>query len=199
MMMEKYSAGIVKRSTFFRETLEVGTLKLQGFSKKELKTMLLEENVLKITPPRRNREISSAVLNRIESLDRNELEVLKNGSLSEKKYMTMVSIMKTERLMRELVNEVYLDKLEIGQTMIDDGDLNVFFRRKAEEHEDVAKWKDVTIKKIKQVIKKILKELELVKANGKVMELLPPIVSQNFIYAIDDENDSIKNVFKRGY
>lgn len=198
-MMDKYSAGLVKKPTFFRETIEVGALKLQGFSKNELKDMLLEDNVLKITPGRRNREISSAVLNRIESLDKNELEVLENGSLSEKKYMTMVSIMKTERLIRELINEVYVDKLEIGQTIIDDGDLNVFFRRKAEEHEDVAKWKDVTVKKMKQVIKKILKELEVVKTNGKVMELLPPIVSQNFIDAIDYEDDSIKRVFKRGY
>jgi len=198
-MMDKYSAGLVKKPTFFRETIEVGALKLQGFSKNELKDMLLEDNVLKITPARRNREISSAVLNRIESLDKNELEVLKNGSLSEKKYMTMVSIMKTERLIRELINEVYVDKLEIGQMIIDDGDLNVFFRRKAEDHEDVAKWKDVTIKKMKQVIKKILKELEVVKANGKVMEMLPPIVSQNFIDAIDYEDDSIKRVFKRGY
>jgi len=197
--MDKYSAGLVKKPTFFRETIEVGALKLQGFSKNELKDMLLEDNVLKITPARRNREISSAVLNRIESLDKNELEVLKNGSLSEKKYMTMVSIMKTERLIRELINEVYVDKLEIGQMIIDDGDLNVFFRRKAEDHEDVAKWKDVTIKKMKQVIKKILKELEVVKANGKVMEMLPPIVSQNFIDAIDYEDDSIKRVFKRGY
>lgn len=197
--MDKYSAGLVKKPTFFRETIEVGTLKLQGFSKNELKDLLLEENVLKITPARRNREISSAVLNRIESLDKNELEVLKNGSLSEKKYMTMVSIMKTERLIRELINEVYIDKLQIGQTIIDDGDLNVFFRRKAEEHEDVAKWKDVTIKKMKQVIKKILKELEMVKVNGKSMEMLPPIVSQNFLHAIDYEDESIKRVFKRGY
>lgn len=197
--MDKYSAGLVKKPTFFRETIEVGTLKLHGFSKNELKDLLLEENVLKITPARRNREISSAVLNRIESLDKNELEVLKNGSLSEKKYMTMVSIMKTERLIRELINEVYIDKLQIGQTIIDDGDLNVFFRRKAEEHEDVAKWKDVTIKKMKQVIKKILKELEMVKVNGKSMEMLPPIVSQNFLHAIDYEDESIKRVFKRGY
>ncbi len=132
-------------------------------------------------------------------LNRKELEVLEKGSLSEKKYMTMISIMKTEKLVREFINEIYVDKLEIGQTFIDDGDLNVFFRKKSEQHEDVAKWKDITINKIKQVMKKILKELEMIKLNGKNMEIIPPIVSRSFLDAIDYEDESIKRVFKRGY
>lgn len=197
--MDKYSAGLVSRPTLFREIIKLGAWKYQGLSKSELKEMLLEDNMLKIASSRRKREISSTVLNRIESLDQNELEVLNNGSISEKKYMTMISIMKTQRLIRELINEVYVDKLEIGQTIIDDGDLNVFFRRKAEEHEEVARWKDVTVKKMKQVIKKILKELEMVKANGKSLELLPPIVSRDFLDAIEHEDISIKRVFTRGY
>lgn len=198
MINDKYSARIVKSPTFFRETIEVGTLKLQGLTEEELRVKLIEENPLKIMPARRNKEISSAVVARVEALTQMQLQVLKSGSLSDKKYMTMVSIMKTERLIRELLNEVYVDKHEMGQKIIDDGDLNVFFRRKAEEHEDVAKFQDVTIKKLKQVIKKILKELELVKAVGKSMEILPPIPSKQFIEAIEHEDSSIKSVFMRG-
>ncbi len=198
MLNDKYSARIVKSPTFFRETFEVGVLKSQGYTNEELRMKLLDENPLKITPARRNKEISSAVLVRVEALTQDQLEVLKNGSLSDKKYMTMVSIMKTERLIRELLNEVYVDKLNMGQKMIDDGDINVFFRRRAEEHEEVAKFQDVTIKKLKQVIKKILKELELVKVVGKSMEILPPIASKQFLEAIEHEDDSIRKVFIRG-
>jgi hypothetical protein len=198
MLNDKYSARIVKSPTFFRETIEVGTLKSQGFEVEELRAKLLDENPLKIMPARRNKEISSAVLVRVEALTQDQLEVLKSGSLSDKKYMTMISIMKTERLIRELLNEVYVDKLNMGQKLIDDGDINVFFRRKAEEHEDIAKFQDVTIKKLKQVMKKMLKELELVRAVGKSMEILPPIPSKQFIDAIENEELSIKNVFIRG-
>lgn len=198
MLNDKYSARIVKSPTFFRETIEVGTLKLQGYDIEELRVKLLDENPLKIMPARRNKEISSAVLVRVEALTQDQLQVLKSGSLSDKKYMTMVSIMKTERLIRELLNEVYVDKIDMGQKIIDDGDINVFFRRKAEEHEDVAKFQDVTIKKLKQVIKKILKELELVRPLGKSMEILPPIPSKQFIDAIEQEESSIKSVFIRG-
>lgn len=197
--MDKYSASFVSRPTLFREIIELGSLKLQGLSKKELKEMLIEDNILKLTSERRKREISSAVLNRVEALNQKELVLLINGSLSEKKYINMISIMKTQRFIRELINEVYVEKLEIGQTLIDDGDFNVFFRKKAEQYETVAKWKDITIKKMKQVIKKMLKELELVKIEGKNMEIMAPLVSQDFIDAIEDEDSSIKRLFIRGY
>ena len=197
-VIEKYSAGFVKKPTFFRETIEVGVLKLQGYTKNELKEKLLEENPLKITPARRNKEISSAVLLRVESLSIDELDVLVNGSLSDKKYMVMISIMKTERIIRELINELCVEKMEMGVNSIDDGDWNVFFRRKAEEHEEVAKWREITIKKMKQVIKKILKDLELIRVSCKSFELLPPLVSQRFIDAIKYEDISIKKIFMRG-
>ncbi len=39
-MNDKYSAGLVKKSTFFREMIEVGELKLQGLDNNEIKKSL---------------------------------------------------------------------------------------------------------------------------------------------------------------
>lgn len=197
MINEKYSARMVKSPTFYREVIEVGTLKLQGFEGKDLKNKLLDENPLHITPARRNKEISAAVLVRVNTLTQSELNLLVNGSVSDKKQMVMLSIMKTERIVREFINEVYLEKLDIGQTSLEDVDFNFFFRRKQEEEEAVEKWQDVTIKKLKQVFKKILKELDFIKVDGKTMELLPPFVSANFIKAIEGEEIIITKVFRR--
>lgn len=122
-------------------------MKLQGFEGKELKDKLIDENILKITPARRNKEISAAVLVRVNALDQSELNLLVKGSVSDKKQMVMLSIMKTERILREFINEVYVEKLELGQNTIEDVDLNIFFRRKQEDEEGVAKFQDVTIKR----------------------------------------------------
>ncbi|MGV8146984.1 MAG: DUF1819 family protein [Alkaliphilus sp.] len=199
MLNEKYSARIVKSPTFFREMIEVGRLKLKGLSGKELKNKLIDDNILKITPMRRNREITSAVLVRVNALSDNELILLVDGSLSEKKQIVMVSIMKTERIVREFINEVYVFKMELGHTVIEEVDLNIYFRRKAEEQEAVAKWQDATVKKLKQVIKKILRELEFVKMDGKRIEFLAPMPTRKLLETIEDEDISIKNVFNRGY
>ncbi|MCD5414442.1 MAG: DUF1819 family protein [Clostridiales bacterium] len=196
MMNQKYSARMVKSPTFFREMIEVAGLKLQGLDGKTLRSKLINDNILKITPARRNKEITSAVLVRVDALTYDELVLLVHGSLSDKRQITMVSIMKTERIVREFINEVYVDKMGFGHTEIEEADLNIFFRRKAEE-EAVAKWQDVTVKKLKQVLKKILKELGFIKIDGKRMELVPPIPTRELLEAIESENVSIKRVFER--
>lgn len=197
MINDKYSARMVKSPTFYREIIEVAALKLQGFEGKELKSKLLDENPLHITPARRNKEISAAVLIRVNALSQSELNILVNGSVSDKKQIVMLSIMKTERIVREFINEVYLEKLEMGQNALEDVDFNVFFRRKQEDEESVEKWQDVTIKKLKQVFKKILKELGFIKVDGKAMEILPPFVSANLLKAIEDEEPIVTKVFRR--
>ena len=91
-MNEKYSARMVKSPTFFREMIEVGGLKLQGLTGNNLRNKLIDDNILKITPARRNKEITSAVLVRVNTLSDNELKLLINGSLSDKKQIVMISI-----------------------------------------------------------------------------------------------------------
>ncbi|PHS35615.1 MAG: hypothetical protein COA82_04050 [Alkaliphilus sp.] len=198
MIIEKYSARMVKSPTFFREMVEVGKLKFQGIEGSELRKILIDDNILKITPPRRNKEITSAVLVRVNALTNSELSLLVNGSLSDKKQIVMISIMKTERIIREFINEVYVDKLLFGHAELEDVDFNTFFRLKAEEQEAVAKWKDVTVKKLKQVFKKILKELELISVEDKKMRVLAPMPTRELLEVIEGEEQSIRKVFEKG-
>lgn len=199
MIMGKYSARMVKSPTFFREMVEVGSLKFKGIDGIELRNRLIDNNILKITPPRRNKEITSAVLVRINALTNSELSLLVNGSLNDKKQIVLISIMKTERIMREFINEVYADKLVLGHTELEDVDFNTFFRRKAEEQEAVAKWQDVTVKKLKQVFKKILKELELISIEDKKMRVLAPMPTRDLLEVIEGEDQSIRKVFEKGW
>lgn len=196
--MEKYSAGIVKKPTFLRESIEVAALINQGFENYMVKNKLLEENLLKIVPPRRNVEISSAVLNRISQLTEDQIWLLSNGSLEDKKQIVLLSIIKSERLVKEFMNEVYLDKLAGSQRTFNDTDINIFFNHKAEADDDVAKWKEVTVKKIKQVLKKILKELGYIEFKGKIALITPPIVSDRLIQSLAGETIDIRRIFTRG-
>lgn len=193
--MEKYSAGIVKKPTFLRESIEVAALINQGLERHEVKSKLLSENILKITPQRRNVEISSAVLTRLSQLTSDQIQLMCNGSLEDRKQVVLLSILKSERLLRDFMNEVYLEKLYMSQRTLNDADINLFFNHKAETDDDVAKWKDVTIKKIKQVIKKILKELGYLEINGKAALITPPIISDRFLKVLSGEDADIRRIF----
>lgn len=196
--MKKYSAGIVSRPTFFRESIEVATLVNSGLEDKEIKRKLIDENYLKLPTPRRKKEISSAVFSRIKGLDAKEIEILVEGAIEEKKQLTLVSILKNDRLFLEFMIEVYLEKILLGQLDLKEADFNSFMRRKAEQSTDVAKWKDYTIYKIKQVYKRILEELGFIKSKDKDFEIVIPIVSESFKSAISNESAEIKRLFTRG-
>lgn len=198
MINEKYSAGMVKKQTFFREMLQAVSIKKTTAHVDDLKKALLIDNYLNINPARRNQEISSTVLARLASLSDDQINLLAEGSLSEQKQMTMISIMKTERLVKDFINEVYMDKLEKGLRTLEDLDFNLFFRRKAEQNDEVAKWQDVTIKKLRQVMKKILRELDFITDQGKDLLILEPLASQELLDALRGEPMEIRGLFLRG-
>ena len=198
MINDKYSAGMVKKQTFFREMLQAVSIKKTTAHVDDLKKALLIDNYLNINPARRNQEISSTVLARLASLSDDQINLLAEGSLSEQKQMTIITIKKYERLVREFINEVYIDKLEKGLRTLEDLDFNLFFRRKAEENDEVAKWQDITIRKLKQVMKKILRELDFITDQGKSLLILEPLASQELLNALRGEPMEIRGLFLRG-
>jgi len=196
--MKKYSAGIVSRPTLMRESIIIASLMNQGLDGKDIKHKIIEENYLKLSSLRRKKEISSTICSRLKELDANEINILVEGSMEEKKQMVLVSILKYDRLFMEFILEVYLEKINIAQLDLKESDFNSFFRRKAEQSEIVAKWKVKTVGKVKQLYKKILTELGFIKSNGKEYEIVIPIVSESFKSAISNESAEIKKLFTRG-
>ncbi len=198
-MVEKYSASLVRKQTFFREMIDASKLKNTGLGNIQLGEKLLKENYLRIMPERRNQEISSTVLSRLRMLNDEEFKLLAEGSLIEQKQVALIAIMKSERLIRDFMNEVYLDRVSVGIHELEDADFNIFFRKKAEEEEAVEKWKPVTVKKLKQVMKKILIELGVLeKRTSQLYEIIPPILSKEMRDVLEHEDRMISGVFLGG-
>lgn len=76
------------------------------------------------------------------------------------------------------MQEVYKEKIILNDLTITEKDFNVFFRKKAEQSEQIAKWKDYTFYKLQQVYKRILSEACFVKAIKKQVEITPQIIEE---------------------
>ena len=76
--------------------------------------------------------------------------------------------MASDRLLFDLMYEVYRQKLYLGETNITDADLNIFFKDKKDQNEKVAAITDTSVKKLKQVYCKYMFEAGLL--TGKVTE-----------------------------
>ena len=189
--MLQYTSILKSRPYLYLELKKASQLKIQGFSEEDIKKKALEENIFAVNTEARKREIASTVINRIEELDDYILDKIVNGGLQTSKQLALYSILKTDRLFFEFMKEVYREKMLLKDFIITDKDFNVFFRRKAEQSEKIAEWKDYTFYKLKQVYKRVLSEAGFIKSTKKDIEIIPQIMEKEVINHLKDIGDTI--------
>jgi hypothetical protein len=169
-----YSATLTGASFLFFELKQVLKLKKQGFSDVEIKKKVIEENVFEYTIPASLKRILPSVLRRATAIDEGLQDQVLNSQLETGKVINLYSIMKTDKLFFEFMNEVIREKLDNNNYLLEKKDLNVFFTVKAEQNEKMAKWTELTVNKLKQVYIKLLFEAGLLrdKKNGELNRLL---------------------------
>ncbi len=189
--MLEYKSTIKARSYLYLELKKAAGLYLQGFSIEDIKQKALSENIFSLNSRNRIKEIASTVSERLEALDEMLLAKLANGNLEASKQVALYAILKTDRLFFEFMQEVYKEKYLIRDYLITDKDFTIFFQSKAEQSQRVAKWKDYTFYKLKQVYKRILVEAGFVKKNKKDVKITRPLVEQELIDHLNEKGDAI--------
>lgn len=189
--MLSYTSILKSRPYLYLELKKASALIIQGFSKEELKTKAIEENLFAVNSESRKKEIASSILNRIEILDGFLLDKIAYGSLQTSKQLALYSILKTDRLFFEFMKEVYREKTLLKDFQITHKDFNVFFRRKVEQSEQIAEWKDYTFYKLKQVYKRILTEAGFIRHSEKNVEILPQIMEEEIKNHLKNTGDTI--------
>lgn len=186
----KYKSTIKSRPFLFLETKKVSILVTQGFKEFEIKEKALVENIFQVDTEARKREIASTIINRINVLDHYLIEFISKGPLEAAKLVVLYSIMKTDRLFFEFMNEVYYEKLLLKETQLTDKDFHFFFQSKMEQDETVASWNDYTFYKLKQVYIRVLYEAGLLK-DKKVRELIQPLMNYDLMEHFMGKDDRI--------
>ncbi|SHH85897.1 DUF1819 family protein [Sporanaerobacter acetigenes] len=187
--MLEYTSVLKSRPFLYLELKKAAQLKIQGLDEKEIKYKAIEENIFAVNTETRKKEIASTVINRIEELDMYILDKIVNGSLQTSKQLALYSILKTDRLFFEFMKEVYREKILLKDSIITDKNFNIFFRRKAEQSEQIANWKDYTLYKLKQVYKRVLSEAGFIKNSKKEIEIIPQIMEAEVIEYLKDKGD----------
>lgn len=189
--MSDYKSTLKTRSYLYLEFKKAVSLYLQGISLEEIKQKALKENIFLVNSDNRKREIASTVAARIKVLDKQLLNKITNGTLETSKQLALFTILKTDRLFFEFMQEVYREKYILGDYIITTKDFNLFFQRKVEQSRQVAAWKDYTFYKLGQVYKRILIEAGFAVRKNKNIEITRPIVEQDVIDHIKNKDDGI--------
>lgn len=154
----KYNASLTGEPFLFYETRQVARLKLNGLSDKEILEEVVKNNLFQYATEKSIPKRSKAALKRLQVLDENMLGYLLEKSSETAKIVNLYAIMKSNRLVMEFVSEVVGEKYAANNLTLDKKDVNEFFLEKREQSEEVARWRDNTIKKLKQVLLRMLSE-----------------------------------------
>lgn len=126
--MMEYNAASVKFLLWHVETKETAKL-LQKHSFDEIRRMVLEDNIYQQKSRERAQSEFSCIKKRLQALPEELIQKLIQSDIQTTKIITFIACMVTDRLLFELMYEVYRNKVHYGEENITDADSAVRINR----------------------------------------------------------------------
>lgn len=161
---------------------------------KKVEQSIKENNLLmKIKESTFKREFVE-IKKRLSTLNPSQLNLLINGDLDETKAMIFLSLVKTYSFFFDFINEVVRNKYLMFDYLLTDSDYIKFFNAKSFIHEELNNISDITAKKVKQVVYKLMEQIGLIN-NIKNGSIFKPMISDNVLEVIINDNPEYLTVF----
>ncbi len=195
----KYSAGLASKTFWYLESKKTAKYMLNGLKMEEIVELAVKENIYQVESKLRAKRIASAIYTRLDSLPEIILKAIVESDIATSKILVLIAIMKTDRLFFEFMHEVFRNNIILGDYLLKDRDINIFFQNKKSQSEIIDKWTDPTIKKLKSRYLTVIKYAGLLRTDSDKREITIPTldyeVKQNllnngmgpYVYAITGE------------
>lgn len=184
----EYSASSVKYLLWFMETRETTRL-LKDHSPEKVRELVLEQNIYQQKDRRRIINQYGCISRRVDAMPEKLRELLLRADVSTAKLIVLISAMASDRLLFELVYEVYRVRIRLGENEWTDSALNIFFNSKAEQNDLIAGWTEATVKKLKGTYTKYLLEAGMLrKERGRAKKIVRPFIDQELRQVLLEES-----------
>lgn len=175
-MEQKYSAGLVSQSFWFVEFKKVIKLLNEGKTEKEIKELCIHDNFFGAINENRAKRMYGYIWNRVKRLDDTMIHLFETSDLTTQKLINLIAILLGDRLFFEFIFEVYREKMIIGTDELSDFDLNIFFKNKEVQSDDVATWIDRTKKRLGSAYFNFMIDANLITVVDKKKMITPPVL-----------------------
>lgn len=187
--MGDYSAKLTAEPFLYNETKTLATYLLKGESEETLKRRNIEEKLIKYKSAKSIARVNSPMFRRLNVMDKNMMEEFVNSSIDNSKYILLYTIMKTDRLVREFVLDVYKYKLIMRKEYIEKFDIDNWYEEKCSLSTTLKEKSEQTSAKLKQVIMKIMQDSGLVIKEKNRFKIIRPLLKETYINMLDRKGD----------
>lgn len=187
--MEDYSAKLTGEPFLYNETKILSNYLLEGISKENLKKRNLEENLIQHKKLGSVKRTTSPIFRRLDVMNCEMLDEFVHSDIETSKYILLYAIMKTDKLVRDFVFEVYKDKLLMKEKYIEKYDINNWYEEKLILSKTLKERTESTTAKLKQVIMKIMQDSGLVIKEKEKFKIIRPLLKEKYISLLDRNGD----------
>ncbi|MCH4073096.1 DUF1819 family protein [Pseudoramibacter sp.] len=175
-----YSAVITREQFLFYEVRTTAKLRADGLSDDKIIEKIVAENLFQYPTEKSVQRMAKTCIKRLDALADSDLVTAIAAQPSDvSRQICLYAMMRQYRLVWEFMITVIGEKYQKLDTSFSRMDLNIFFMRLQEQNDCVASWSELTIKKLKQVLTKILVEndyLDSTKADHLNPVLISPVL-----------------------
>ena len=194
MPKSKYVFSFTGASALIAETLVIAEEYNRLKDWKAVEKSLLDNNLLnKVKQATFKREFSE-IKKRLSLLTEDQLQLMIQGSLDDAKAMILLSLVKAYSFLRDFIVEVIRNKYLLFDTVVSEIDYIKFVNTKSLSHNELNAITEVTAKKVKQVIFKLLEQVGLI-TQPKNGSILKPILNSKVLDVIVDDDPALLNAF----
>ena len=157
----KGSAQITREQFLFYEMRTTAKLICEGLEDNEIIERIVEDNLFQYPTEKSIRRMAKACIVRLKGIcDIDLVEAVASQSSETAKQICLYAMMKQYRLVWDFMITVIGEKYRMQNFSFSQMDVNVFFMQLQEQDDYVAGWSESTMKKIRQILIRVLAENE---------------------------------------
>ena len=157
----KGSAQITREQFLFYEMRTTAKLICEGLEDNEIIDRIVEDNFFQYPTEKSIRRMAKACIVRLKGIcDIDLVEAVASQSSETAKQICLYAMMKQYRLVWDFMITVIGEKYRMQNFSFSQMDVNVFFIQLQEQDDYVAGWSESTMKKIRQILIRVLAENE---------------------------------------
>ena len=185
----QYNGGLTAEQFLFYEMRIVSKMFTQGKPLEEILKTVKRDNLFQYPTERQVSRLTRACYKRLVALCNEKLaREIATAPTEAAKQINLYAMMRYNRLVREFMINLVGEKYRLQDFSFTRKDTNVFFSHLQEQNDNVAKWSEQTITKLKQVLTKCLIETEMLN-NVRDTTLSPIFISEELENGIKENND----------
>ncbi len=189
IQFKKYSFSFTGASALIAETMLIAGEFDRLKDWKEVERSVIDKNLLNKTKQGTSKREFSEIKKRLQYLTPNQLQLMTYGSLDDAKAMILLSLVKTYEYLNDFIVEFLRNKYFIFDRVLTEVDYNKFFNTKSLSHPELNEITEITARKVKQVIFKLLAQMGII-THPKNGIILKPILSKKVLEVICEEDSS---------